>query len=64
MRTRLLALRPTSARSRIFSWVLLLVLASLAAVTVTTWLLMIRATDNRMRESLRTEIAEFTGFVA
>lgn len=60
MRTRLLALRPTSARSRIFSWVLLLVLASLAAVTVTTWLLMIRATDNRMRESLRTEIAEFT----
>lgn len=58
--TRLLALRPRSARSRIFSWVLLLVLASLAAVTITTWLLMIRATDNRMRDSLRTEIAEFT----
>lgn len=53
-------LRPRSARARIIAWVLPLVLGSLAIVTVTTWLLMIRSTDDRMRESLRTEIAEFT----
>lgn len=53
-------LRATSARTRIIGWVLLLVLCSLTVVTVLTWLLMNRATDQRMRESLRTEIAEFT----
>ncbi|MGA9870370.1 MAG: HAMP domain-containing sensor histidine kinase [Rhodococcus sp. (in: high G+C Gram-positive bacteria)] len=52
--------RPSSARGRIIAWVLPLVLGSLAIVTVTTWLLMIRSADDRMRESLRTEIAEFT----
>lgn len=52
--------RATSARTRIIGWVLLLVLCSLAVVTFVTWLLMNRATDQRMRESLRTEIAEFT----
>ncbi|NLE81950.1 MAG: HAMP domain-containing histidine kinase [Rhodococcus sp.] len=53
-------LRATSARTRIIGWVLLLVLCSLTVVTFVTWLLMNRATDERMRGSLRTEIAEFT----
>ncbi|SNT46066.1 sensor histidine kinase [Rhodococcoides kyotonense] len=60
MRPRTTWLRPNSARARVVAWVLPLVLGSLAIVTVTTWLLMIRSADNRMRESLRTEIAEFT----
>lgn len=49
-----------SARTRITGWVLLLVLCALAVVSGLTWLLMIRSIDQRMLDSLRTEIAEFT----
>ncbi len=52
------------ARLRIVAWVLLVVLASLAVVTVVTWRLSVRATDARMDAALRTEIDEFTGLTA
>lgn len=57
-------LRARGARLRIVAWVLLLVLASLAVVTVVTWRLSVRATDERMDAALRTEIDEFTGLTA
>ncbi|MDL5155057.1 sensor histidine kinase [Actinomycetospora termitidis] len=53
-----------SARLRIVAWVLLVVLASLALVTVVTWRLSVRETDARMDAALRTEIDEFTGLTA
>ncbi|MCD2186266.1 sensor histidine kinase [Actinomycetospora soli] len=53
-----------SARLRIVAWVLLVVLASLAVVTVVTWRLSVRETDARMDAALRTEIDEFTGLTA
>ncbi|MFC5060816.1 sensor histidine kinase [Actinomycetospora atypica] len=58
------ALRARGARLRIVAWVLLLVLASLAVVTLVTWQLSVRATDERMDAALRTEIDEFTGLTA
>ncbi|MEJ2862678.1 sensor histidine kinase [Actinomycetospora flava] len=57
-------LRARGARVRIVAWVLLLVLGSLAVVTVVTWQLLIRATDARMDTALRTEIEEFTALTA
>ncbi len=52
--------RLRSARARIAGWVLLLVLSALAVISLLTWFLTIRSVDQRMRDSLRTEIAEFT----
>ncbi|MDD7940701.1 HAMP domain-containing protein [Actinomycetospora lutea] len=57
-------LRARGARVRIVAWVLLLVLGSMAVVTVVTWQLLIRATDARMDTALRTEIEEFTALTA
>ncbi|RZT84019.1 signal transduction histidine kinase [Pseudonocardia sediminis] len=51
--------RATAARTRIIAWVLLLVLASLAVVTLVTWLLLINETDKRIDTALTSEIAEF-----
>jgi two-component system OmpR family sensor kinase len=50
---------PSTARTRIIAWVLLLVLASLAIVTFATWRLLVQATDERMDAALRSEIGEF-----
>jgi two-component system, OmpR family, sensor kinase len=50
--------RPT-ARTRVVGWVLLLVLASLGIVTLVTWRLLVAETDERMDESLRSEVGEF-----
>lgn len=49
---------PRAARTRIIGWVLLLVLLSLATLTLVTWRLLVRATDERMTTSLRTEVRE------
>ncbi|MHA6796619.1 sensor histidine kinase [Pseudonocardia bannensis] len=51
--------RVSAARTRIIGWVLLLVLAALAVVTLVTWRLLIQATDERMDTSLQTEVGEF-----
>lgn len=51
--------RATAARTRIIGWVLLLVLASLAVVTVVTWALLINETDNRIDAALASEVSEF-----
>lgn len=52
------------ARTRIVAWVLVLVLGALALLTVTTWQLLIRETNQRMDTALRTEVAEFTALTA
>ncbi|HSK57907.1 MAG TPA: hypothetical protein VK935_02520 [Actinomycetospora sp.] len=57
-------LRARGARLRIVGWVLLLVLGSLAVVTVVTWRLLVATTDARMDTALRTEIEEFTALTA
>ncbi|NMH98551.1 hypothetical protein [Pseudonocardia acidicola] len=57
-RRRLLP-RPSSARTRIIGWVLLLVLAALAVVTFVTWRLLIQGIDERVDASLRAEVGEF-----
>src|SRR5688572_28800856 len=51
--------RLTRARTRIIGWVLLLVLVALAVVTLVTWRLLVRGTDERMVEALRFEVDEF-----
>jgi two-component system, OmpR family, sensor kinase len=56
--------RPSTARTRIIGWVLLLVLAALAVVTFVTWRLLVQATDARMDEGLRFEVQEFTELTA
>jgi two-component system, OmpR family, sensor kinase len=50
---------PSTARTRIIGWVLLLVLAALSVVTFVTWLLLVQATDERMDAALDAEIREF-----
>jgi signal transduction histidine kinase len=52
---------PWTARTRIIAWVLLLVLAALAVVTLATWRLLVRSTDERMDAALAAEIEEFAG---
>ncbi len=51
---------PSTARTRIIAWVLLLVLAALAVVTLVTWRLLVQAADERMDRALRFEVDEFT----
>ncbi len=55
---------PSTARTRIIGWVLLLVLAALAVVTLVTWRLLIQVTDERMDEALRYEVDEFAELAA
>ena len=50
---------PSTARTRIIAWVLLLVFAALGVVTVVTWLLLISAANDRMDDALRIEVEEF-----
>ncbi|MGY1887496.1 MULTISPECIES: ATP-binding protein [unclassified Blastococcus] len=57
-------LAPRAARTRIIGWVLLLVLLALALLTLVTWWLLIRATDERMDLALEAEVAEFSQIVA
>ena len=54
---------PRSARTRIIGWVLLLVLVALAVVTLVTWRLLIRETDERMDLTLDAEVFEFRQIV-
>lgn len=54
---------PRAARTRIIGWVLLLVLLSLATVTLLTWRILVRETDERMAASLRAEVTEFRALV-
>jgi hypothetical protein len=51
---------PSTARTRIIGWVLLLVMAALGVVTFVTWRLLVSATDARMDDALRIEVQEFT----
>ncbi len=53
-----------AARTRIIGWVLLLVLLALALVTLVTWRLLVRATDERMDLALEAEVEEFGRIVA
>jgi signal transduction histidine kinase len=55
---------PRAARTRIIGWVLLLVLLALALVTLVTWRLLVRATDERMDVALAAEVEEFDRIVA
>ena len=56
VRRRLL---PSTARTRIIGWVLLLVLAALGIVTFVTWRLLVSGINTRMDEALRFEVQEF-----
>ena len=64
-RVRRLGLRwtPHAACTRIIGWVLLLVLLALAVVTLVTWRLLLRATDERMDITLGAEVYEFSTVV-
>jgi signal transduction histidine kinase len=53
-------MRPSTARTRIIGWMLLLVLAALGVVTFVTWRLLISGINARMDEALRFEVDEFT----
>ncbi len=55
---------PSTARTRIIGWVLLLVLVALAVVTLVTWRLLVQVTDERMDEALRFEVDEFAELTA
>ena len=57
-------LLPSTARTRIIGWVLLLVLVALGAVTLVTWRLLIQVTDQRIDEALRFEVDEFAELTA
>ena len=50
---------PSTARTRIIGWVLLLVLVALGVVTFVTWRLLVSAVDARMDDALRFEVREF-----
>lgn len=50
---------PSTARTRIMAWVLLLILAALLVVTAVTWRLLRTAVDHRMDAALHSEVAEF-----
>jgi two-component system, OmpR family, sensor kinase len=54
---------PRAARTRIIGWVLLMVLVALAVVTLVTWRLLIRETDERMDITLDAEVFEFRQIV-
>ncbi|SFP35379.1 sensor histidine kinase [Saccharomonospora viridis] len=51
--------RLSTARARIIGWMLLLVLAALALLTLVTWQLSVDDVNRRMDEALRSEIREF-----
>jgi two-component system OmpR family sensor kinase len=51
---------PSTARTRIIGWMLLLVLCALAVLTLVTWRLSLDDVDARMDEALRSEIEEFS----
>ncbi|WP_245234208.1 cell wall metabolism sensor histidine kinase WalK [Mycobacterium sp. PS03-16] len=53
-------LLPSTARTRIIGWMLLLVLAALGVVTFVTWRLLISSINTRMDEALRFEVEEFS----
>lgn len=55
---------PSTARTRIIAWVLLLVLAALGIVTFVTWRLLVSGINARMDEALRFEVSEFTELTA
>jgi two-component system, OmpR family, sensor kinase len=59
-RPRWRRLLPSTARTQIIAWVLLLVMSALGVVTFVTWRLLVRATDVRMDGALRFEVQEFT----
>lgn len=52
-------LLPSTARTRIIGWVLLLVLTALGVVTFVTWRLLVTSVDARMDDALRIEVEEF-----
>jgi two-component system OmpR family sensor kinase len=56
--------RPSTARTRIIGWVLLLVLAALGLVTLVTWRLLLQSTDDRMEQALVNEVEEFREVVS
>ncbi|TLW91872.1 HAMP domain-containing histidine kinase [Saccharomonospora piscinae] len=49
----------STARARILGWLLLLVLAAVAVLTLVTWRLSVADVDSRMDDALRTEVEEF-----
>ncbi len=55
---------PSTARTRIIGWVLLLVLVALGVVTLVTWRLLIQNTNDRMEQALLSEVADFTEVTA
>jgi two-component system, OmpR family, sensor kinase len=55
--------RPATARARVLGWVLLLVLAALGVVTLVTWQLLLRDTNDRMARALVNEVEEFRAVV-
>lgn len=57
-------LLPSTARTRIIAWVLLLVLAALGIVTFVTWRLLVSGINARMDDALRFEVQEFTELTA
>lgn len=63
-RSRLRRLLPSTARTRIIAWMLLLVLAALGIVTFVTWRLLVSGIDTRIDEALRFEVSEFTELTA
>lgn len=50
---------PSTARTRIMAWVLLLILAALLVVTLVTWRLLLSTVNHRMDAALHSEVAEF-----
>lgn len=57
-------LLPSTARTRIIAWMLLLVLAALGIVTFVTWRLLVSGINARMDDALRFEVQEFTELTA
>lgn len=51
---------PSTARTRIIGWMLLLVLVALAVLTLVTWRLSVEDVNHRMDDALRGEIEEFS----
>lgn len=47
---------PSTARTRIIAWMLLLVLGALGIVTFVTWRLLVSGINTRMDEALRFEV--------
>ena len=55
---------PSTARTRIMGWVLLLVMAALGIVTFVTWRLLVSVINDRMDKALRVEVQEFAEVTA